>query len=76
MLEAYYSLREEGEIEVDPDLERIFTIAESGMLDGFILYEIAYRMHGNIMVLYPDQMMEEVLEYVSLHVLTQRKAVP
>lgn len=34
MLEMYYSLREEGEIELDPDLERIFSVAESGMLDG------------------------------------------
>ena len=76
MLEMYYSLREEDEIDPDPDLERIFSVAESGMLDGFILYEIAYRMYGDIMLLYPDQMMEKVSEYVSLHVLPPRQATP
>lgn len=74
MLESYYASREEGELESDPEMERIFAVAKDDLIDGFILYEIVYQIHGDFLILYPDSLRDEVLKYVTLHVLPARSA--
>lgn len=69
MFENYIVLVEDGMIEKDPGLERIFESIESETLDGFVLYEIAYRVNPHITLRFPLEKLDEVVRYVSLHVL-------
>ncbi len=69
MLESYYALREDGTIDSDPFAERLLSLFERELVDGFVLYEIAYRLYPHAMLLLPEEMFSDVVEYVNAEVL-------
>lgn len=69
MLENYYALREDDTIDADPETERLLSILKDEMLDGFVMYEIASRLHPHTMLLLPEEMFADVVDYVRTHVL-------
>jgi len=75
LLEAYHAHRSEGDLGPDPALERLLAILEDGMIDGFVMYEMASRLYDHSMLLLPDEMFEEVLGYVDAHVLVRTEDV-
>jgi len=71
MLESYYAVREDESVERDPEMERILESLKSEVLDGFVLYEIAYRLHGHATLLLPREVFDDVVKYVDLQVLAE-----
>ena len=71
LLEGYYGFREDGTIDADPALERLLSVVKDGMLDGFVLYEIAYRLYPHIMLLLPEDSFSNVMKYVEAYVLVK-----
>jgi tetratricopeptide (TPR) repeat protein len=72
VVESYYALREEESIETDPEMERLLHVLESDLLDGFVLYEIAYRLTPHMTLLLSEEMFVDVVKYINLHVATDR----
>jgi tetratricopeptide (TPR) repeat protein len=70
LLVIYIALREKGENEPEPALDRLRQIAEAGMLDAFILYELASRIWAHAILMAPDSLRDEVANLVRRFLLT------
>ncbi|MCB1054933.1 MAG: tetratricopeptide repeat protein [Acidobacteria bacterium] len=70
---SYFVLREDPEpekpFEPDPDIEDLLAVAEADLLDGFVLYELAYHFHPQMTLLVPEDLFDEVRAYLDAFVL-------
>jgi tetratricopeptide (TPR) repeat protein len=69
---GYEQAREDDKAPKDPDLERIRSIFDDKMLDGFIFYEMNSRLSGDTMLLLPANARKEVKDYIARYVLAPR----
>jgi hypothetical protein len=69
LLDNYFGLREKKEVPADPALDRLFAILRHNMIDGFVLYEIAYRVSPDALRILPDDLFQQMLDYVRTFVV-------
>jgi tetratricopeptide (TPR) repeat protein len=73
MLGVYASAREEGDVEADPELDRILRILEEGYLTQFLLYEFGARINPLIMMTQPKEQQQKMEEFVARFVIPKRE---
>ena len=66
----YAAVRDRGDAEDEPALDRLVEIAEAGLLDAFILYELGTRIWAHAVLMAPDSLREEVAHLVRRFFLT------
>ena len=71
LLIIYAGLREnDDDAQEEPALERLREIAEAGMLDAFILYDLGTRIWAHAVLMAPESLREEVTQLVRGFLLT------
>ncbi|HZA51395.1 MAG TPA: tetratricopeptide repeat protein [Myxococcaceae bacterium] len=66
----YAAVRQGGDAEAEPALDRLLEIAEAGLLDAFILYELGTRIWAHAVLMAPNPLLEEVAHLVRHFLLT------
>lgn len=69
LISGYRHHRSTEKIPADPQLERLSTILDSGMLLEFVLYEVASRMHPHLVATLDDEMQRHVHTFVKRFVM-------
>jgi tetratricopeptide (TPR) repeat protein len=64
LLGVYSGMREEGEIEIDPTIERVSKVVDAGLVGGMILYEMGSRLWPDTILIQPPEDRAEVVRYV------------
>jgi tetratricopeptide (TPR) repeat protein len=68
LVAMYSSQRETKEIEADPELDRLLRILKDGMLQSFILYEIGSKTSPHFTILFDEDTLNDLVEYVNRYV--------
>lgn len=68
-LESYVALKEDGTVQRDEQMERLLTILEDDLLTAFTLYELGSRVGPTALVLLSEDVHEQLVTYVHIHVL-------
>ncbi|MEW5847535.1 MAG: tetratricopeptide repeat protein [Myxococcota bacterium] len=69
LLATYLYMRSEGKVERDDELERLHNIGRAKLLTGFILYEVASRMHPHLILTLPKAVQQQVQDYVKRFIM-------
>lgn len=69
LLQMYRGERNAGEVDEEPELERLWKILEGRSLNQFILYELGSVFGSEFAILLDQKTQEDVAEYVSRYVL-------